>query len=275
MLKPKIYLGLLFFFYLLVHLNLLVADEVSFLVQENNTILQKQGDVTRAFVDYSTLKIALSVIGFNEGILIDETDPQIDCDKNNEASSSWMTSIFRNSYNPRTWLRHEHGNCTYGSVWYSDWILQQLGIEKLQKYLASFQYGESESLKFSNNQRESIFLYFKNNLKISTEEQVVFLQKLLASQLPASPRAQEITRNNLYMDRFPNGWKLYGKCCTGPHDTFLGPHGTWFVGWIEKGEHKIIFAYHSYDCKNALLPFGILAKGIVKEKLQMMIFSMK
>lgn len=275
MIKPKIYLGLLFFFYLLVHLNLLVADEVSFLVQENNTILQKQGDVTRAFVDYSTLKISLSVIGFNEGILIDETDPQIDCDKNNEASSSWMTSIFRNSYNPRTWLRHEHGNCTYGSVWYSDWILQQLGIEKLQKYLASFQYGGSESLKFSNNQRESIFLYFKNNLKISTEEQVVFLQKLLASQLPASPRAQEITRNNLYMDRFPNGWKLYGKCCTGPHDTFLVPHGTWFVGWIEKGERKIIFAYHSYDSKNALLPFGILAKGIVKEKLQMMIFSMK
>ncbi len=262
-----------FLFFLFPHS--LVGNETSFLVQENNTVLEKQGDVTKRYAAYSSLKIAISVIGFNEGILYDETHPLIDYDKSDQNHFFWLIPFFQNSYNPRTWMSHKHSNNTFNSIWYSERILKQLSYERLQEYLAAFQYGDVETLKFSDKEGEPMFFWFKRNLKISTEEQVLFLQKLVASQLPASRRAQEITRKILLIDELSNGWKLYGKYCIGPHDSFLGPHGAWFVGWIEKGERHIIFAYHSDDSKNALIQTGIFAKGIVKEKLKMMIFSMK
>ncbi|MFZ4116733.1 MAG: penicillin-binding transpeptidase domain-containing protein [Chthoniobacterales bacterium] len=273
--KPQTYFSTFFFLWALFCLTPLFASEVAFLAQENDTVLCQEGDISTPYAAYSSLKIAISVMGYDDGILLDETHPAVSYQKTDQGHYDWLSLIFKQLYDPKAWMEHEHMSCSFSVAWYSEWVLQQLGLKKFQEYLTSFHYGDQNHLEYSEEKDGSMFLWFKKSLKISTQEQVVFLQKLLAYKLPASPRAQEMTQKILYIEEFSNGWKLYGKSCSGPHGTCLGPHGTWFVGWIEHGARKIIFAYHAFDPEHSFIPATMRAKEAVKEKLQMMIFSMK
>jgi beta-lactamase class D len=266
--KSQKYFSILFFFWAFFCLPALFASGVTFLAQENDTVLRQEGDISTPYAAYSSLKIAISVMGYDDGILLDETHPDISYQKFYQEYYAWLFPLFKQLYDPKIWMEHEHTSYSFSGAWYSEWILQQLGLKKFQKYLTSFQYGDQNHLEYSGEKDGPMFLWFKKRLKISTQEQVVFLQKLLAYKLPASLRAQEMTQKILYMDEFSNGWKIYGKSCS-------GPHGTWFVGWIEKDARKIVFAYHTFNPEYSLIPTTMCAKEAVKEKLQMMIFSMK
>ncbi len=251
----------------------LLATDVSFLIQEGNTLLYKEGNSDLHYPAYSSLKIAISVMGYDAGILNNAISPSVMCEGADHWYYAWLFAIFKQIYNPTTWMSHEHMSYALSAAWYSEWILQQLGIKKIEHYLLSFQYGDSKNLTYVEEKDGPLFLWLKKSLMISTREQISFLQKLLLCQLPASPRAQKMTQKILYMDKLSEGWKLYGKSCSGPHGTCLGPHGTWFVGWVEKNDRHIIFAYHAFDSDYSLFPATTCAKEAVKEKLQMMIFS--
>jgi beta-lactamase class D len=51
------------------------ASNNCFIAKENNEILKREGDCTTAYGPQSTFKVILSLIGFDSGILKDETSP--------------------------------------------------------------------------------------------------------------------------------------------------------------------------------------------------------
>jgi beta-lactamase class D len=117
---------------------------------------------------------------------------------------------------------------------------------------------------------EDGYVLYRN--KISPEEQAIFIEKLLANTLPVSEHAQTMTKNILFVEELKNGWKLYGKTGMGNllnADETKNPdlyHG-WFIGWISKGDVKIIFVNHITDSKKEETFASLRAKADAKEKL--------
>jgi beta-lactamase class D len=63
--KQPVFLSLLLF----MGSTLAFAETKCFLAKENNKIIRQEGDCTKRYAPQSTFKIALSLIGFDSGIL--------------------------------------------------------------------------------------------------------------------------------------------------------------------------------------------------------------
>jgi beta-lactamase class D len=115
--------------------------------------------------------------------------------------------------------------------------------------------------------------WLSSSLEISAEEQVVFLEKLLSNTLSINRHSHIMTRNILYVEDLPQGWKLYGKTGSGyllneDRSKKLEIKHGWFIGWIAKGDRRIIFVNHIVDNKIEQTHTGPRAKEQVKEKLK-------
>jgi beta-lactamase class D len=153
--------------------------------------------------------------------------------------STFKKALFKaweDSQNPTTWMKN---SC----VWYSQVLTPQLGMKKFQDYVKKFNYG-NQDLSGDRAQNNGITnAWLSSSLEITPEEQAVFLEKLLANTVPVSAHAQQMTRNILYVEDLPGGWKLYGKTGTGfllsrdRTEKFKIKHGR-FIGWIEKDDKK-------------------------------------
>ncbi len=113
-------------------------------------------------------------------------------------------------------------------------------------------------------------------MQISPQEEVTFLQKLLASDLPVSQKAQEMTRNILYIKTLPNGWKLYNKTGGGSVRMLskiksIPCQMGWFVGWLQKGKKQISFVYYKRFPGGAHFSLGLLAEKEALSQLDSML----
>ena len=217
------------------------ADESCFIAKQNGKVLVEQGDCTVAYSPNSTFKIPLSLMGFDSGFLKDETHPSCCLPEGEDP----YINVCKSDHNPRTWMRD---SC----LWYSRILTTNLGMKKFQDYVTKFSYGNMDLSgdKGQNNGLTHSWI-LSSSLKISPEEQTVFLQKLLDRSLPVSKASYEKTKNIMFIQEMSGGWKLYGKTGNGLLRDKDGnktdvQHG-WFVGWIEKGARKIVFASHIKD----------------------------
>ena len=81
---------------------------------------------------------------------------------------------------------------------------------------------------------------------ISPREQVSFIQQMVLGKLPISSNAVQVTKTLLFKEELLNGWQLFGK--TGWSGSEIAKDGkvlefSWFVGWIEKDNRFLPFAY--------------------------------
>ncbi len=205
--------------------------ETTFLIKENKQWILHEGNSDQRYSPCSTFKIAISLMGYQEEILIDEKNPCI------------------SSIDPLLWLAKSQ-------VWYSQVITQKLGMKKFQSYVKQFGYGNCD---VSGGLMKC---WLANSLQISPDEQIQFLEKLLAYQLPVSRRAHDMTRKILFVETLDNGWRLYGK--TG--NTPLSQNTGWFVGWAEKGSRVLIFSYLLKDNEDTYA--SLRAKKAVKNHLR-------
>jgi beta-lactamase class D len=209
-----------------------------FLAKNQGHILAQEGHADERHSPCSTFKIALSLMAYNEGFLIDETTPAHPC-------------------TPHEWIQNSY-------VWYSQCLTKKLGQQKLSEYLQKFNYGNQDISGDPGQNNGLTQAWLSSSLQISIEEQVSFLEKLLANNLPISQHANDMTQKLLFNEILPNGWTLYGKTGTGHHKML---QQGWFMGWVQKENQKITFAQHIQNKDFEENSAGKRAREIAKEKL--------
>lgn len=236
------------------------ADENCYLVKEGNKTLLEEGNCNISYSPCSTFKLALSLMGYNEGILIDETHPEVPF---KEGYEDWL-EVWKQPHTPQSFMKNS-------VVWYSQFIVREMGEDKFHDYIKKFNYGNQATSKLKAFEEKP--LWISNALEITPQGQIDFLTKLVTNRLPVSQKAHEMTKNIAYLETFPNGWKLYGK--TGMGNQFTPDHTAqtelqqgWFVGWVEKDNRKIIFASHRTDDQKHERSVSFRIKTDMIEKLK-------
>lgn len=205
----------------------LFSEENFILINSTGEVLQEWGPhIDQRVTPCSTFKIALSLIGFDRGNLKDESTPVYQY----QTGYDDFLPIWKNDQTPRSWMQH---SC----IWYSKLLTQELGMETLQDYLRSFDYGNQD---MSGGITKA---WLSSTLAISPREQVGFIQKMITGKLPVSYHSLEMTKKLLFHGEWGNG-KLYGKTGMSSLSAKTGLREGWFVGWLENDNETLIFAYN-------------------------------
>ncbi len=211
------------------------SSEENFLLLDATTddiVFELGPHINERVTPCSTFKIALSLMGYDTGLLIDEKRPTLDFKKEYvDYIESWKTS-----QTPKSWIRN---SC----VWYSQILTKAMGIKAIQNYLTLFEYG-NEDMTGGITQA-----WLSSSLKISPKEQVHFLNKIVHTNIFISLNAIQTTKSLLYIEEFPAGWKLFGKTGMGSineQDSTKLDIG-WFIGWVERDGYYFTFAYNIRD----------------------------
>lgn len=195
--------------------------------------LLREGSCDRRASAASTFKIAISLMGFDSGVLRDEHTPYLPYQ---QRYAAWNPS-WREGTDPARWLRES-------VVWYSDQVRSRLGAGAVRAYVEAFEYGNRGLPRTAGVDDTVALSELSPTLKISPSEQIVFLRKLVRRRLPVSAHAYEMTARLLKVGTLANGWEVYGK--TGTAHTRLPDGGEeaigWFVGWANKDGRTLVFA---------------------------------
>lgn len=224
-----------------------------FFAKKEGEILLQEGDCVERRSSCSTFKIAISLMGFDSGVLVDENTPQWEYKEEYNSLLPCVLDAWKGLIDPLLWMKTS-------TVWYSQVITQKLGMERFQSYVDSFEYGNLNTSGDRGRDNGLTHCWLLSSLLISPIEQVEFLEKLLNNNLPVSLEAQELTKNILLVEEIADGWRLYGK--TGG-DYQKG----WFVGWIQKDDHKIVFAHYIEEDNQLNISACRYARELAKEKL--------
>ena len=219
----------------------------------NGNILLRKGDCDTRVTPASTFKIALAVMGFDAGVLVDENAPSLPF---REGYPDWIAE-WRRDTSPARWLKHS-------VVWYSQEIARALGHDRFQGYARSFGYGNADVSGDPGKDNALERSWISSSLKISPLEQISFLERLFSRTLPVSREAQELT-HNIVETWDAGGWTVHGKTgsayprkADGSFDRERG--WGWFVGWAEKGDRALVFAQLDQDEKRTPGAGGIRAR---------------
>ena len=207
----------------------------------NELVLTLGPNINEQISPCSTFKITLSLMGYDAGILKDENTPVWNFQEGyDDFLKSWKAPL-----DPTSWMK-------YSCVWYSKILALELGLEKIQSYLDSFEYGNQDLSGGLAPPGPTNVAWINSSIKISVNEQVNFIQKMMTGKLPISSNAIQMTKALLFKEELPEGWSLFGK--TGWSGSYIGEDGKtlehgWFVGWIEKDHIFFPFAYLIRDKK--------------------------
>lgn len=232
--------------------------ENCFIAKENNRIVKEIGNIKKQYSPVSTFKISIALMGFDSGFLKNAQEPFLSY-KSSDVSylPPHVQILSSRGQSPATWMQRS-------VIWYSQEITKNLGVSLFNDYLKKFNFGNMDASgnPGKNDGLSQAWLY--SSLKISPEEYILFLEKLSENSLPVSISAQQKTKEIIKLEEW-EGWSLYGK-------TGGGMTGGWFVGWIEKGSRRIVFAQY-VETMGTPTTAGKIAKEVAKDNLTSLIFS--
>ena len=200
----------------------------------DGAVIHRDGPCDHRNSPASTFKVALALAGYESGIL---TDAQTPLWPYRDEYKSWDADWKKKPTDPTSWLKDS-------VVWYSRVLTQKMGRRALQNFVDSFDYGNrnlSGTVNFKETLPEAVWV--DSSLRISPVEQADFLRKLVNRQLPLQPATYDKAFAVIPVYPGPDGWTVHGKTGTGDQDTPTHYQYGWFVGWAEKGDRKIVFAY--------------------------------
>lgn len=229
------------------------------------TVLE-EGDCGRRYSPASTFKIAISLMGFDSGILESPDKPVLPFKKGyTDFIPEW-----RHSQTPTTWMRDS-------VVWYSQQTTLRLGLQKFTGYLKAFDYGNQDASGDPGENNGLTHAWLSSSLQISPREQVGFLGKLVHRELPVSEKA--VSNTSIILDQGMKGdWHVFGKTGSGrtrgANGKLTKPFG-WFVGWANRGKETVLFARliqaddgralgMGPQARDGLISSVFLAKGVLK-----------
>ncbi len=198
--------------------------------------LQEGGGCNTPTSPASTFKVPLAVMGYDAGILTGPDEPAWPYKAEYDANRPEL----RVTTTPTTWLRDS-------VLWYSRVLVAEMGAEHFGRYVADFDYGNADISGDAGKDNSLTRSWINSSLKITPEEQVRFVRRMLAGELPASAAAQAAVV--AIMPTFAAGkWAVSGKTGTyferNADGTFNSRRQTgWFVGWAERDGERLAFAY--------------------------------
>jgi beta-lactamase class D len=218
-------------------------------------VLLEQGDCRTRITPASTFKIALSLIGFDAGLLKDTHHPELPY---KDGYVDWGGANWKQPTDPTRWLK-------YSVVWYSQILAHELGEPRLADYARRFDYGNADFSGDPGRDNGLDRAWIGSSLKISPFEQTVFLRKFLAGALPVSAYATEETRQIVEITPAPDGWDVHGKTGAAFPRSAEGvadeAHGYgWYVGWAVKDGRTLVFARLNQDEQKETVPAGWRAR---------------
>lgn len=198
--------------------------------------LVQEGQCDERVTPASTFNIAISLMGYDSGLLVDEHFPALPF---KSGYPDWIVT-WRQTTDPTGWM----SNSVY---WYAQQIALRLGVEQFQRYVQQFNYGNQDVSGDPGKNNGLTMSWNSSSLAISAAEQLAFLRSVVNRQLPLSPKAYDMTSRIMKSELLPNGWEVYGKTGTA---TYVLPNGKddeaheygWYVGWAKKGDRTIVFA---------------------------------
>jgi beta-lactamase class D len=181
-----------------------------------NTARCRQG-----FLPASTFKIPNTVIGLETGVIRD------------------TSQVFKWDGQPRSveaWNRDmtQAAALRVSCVWCYQQVAREVGAARYQQWLPKLKFGD---MRVTPATVDSFWLV--GSSRITQFEQIDFLRRLQANQLPVSARSQSLTKRLLLLQATPQH-RLYGK--TGWSNP-SGPNSNngWFVGWLEQASGPVYF----------------------------------
>jgi len=187
--------------------------------KKNEFVLVNPKQFKQQFIPASTFKICNSLIGVETGVIPDE-NYVIPWDSVKRNIESWnadqdLKSAYRNSCVP-----------------YYQELARRVGAARMKFWLDTLGYGNADI-----SGGIDVF-WLTGGLRITPEQQINFLRRLRAEQLPLSPRTMQIAKGIMIEEETPS-YHLRSK-------TGLGDRGEesigWYVGYVEKDDRAYFFA---------------------------------
>lgn len=134
----------------------------------------------------------------------------------------------------------------HSTVWFYQEIARRTGARRMQAFVDMLDYGNRDLGGGIDR------FWLDGAMRISAYEQVVFLDRLRRDAQPVSRRSQDIVQRILERDR-GEGWVLRAKTGAALRvseiDTAQGDAGQvdnigWYVGWVERGGDRHVFAFN-------------------------------
>jgi beta-lactamase class D len=189
----------------------------------------------------STFKLPLALMAFDAGVI--NKDTVFKWNGHRYELPGWS-----GDQTPASWEK-------YSVVWVSQQITPQLGLGKIKKYLADFNYGNQD---FSGDPGKNNGLsnaWLSSSLKVSAKEQMAFLQRFANGTLPLSQQAMAETKKIIYVGKLNNGADYYGKTGSGWKNRDNNGKNSnkmrdgWYIGLVENAGKQYTFVSNITDKK--------------------------
>ena len=226
----------------------LVADAAS------GRVVSETGHCDTRITPASTFKIAIALMGYDAGFLVDEHAP---VQHWHRGDVDWRPD-WRADTDPSRWIRDS-------VVWYSQRVTAALGPARFASDAKAFGYGNMDVSGDPKRHDGLKFAWIDSSLRISPREQLGFLERVVRRELPVSAKAFDMTSRITRIPGDAGGWELHGK--TGAGFPVLADgrtdhaHGYgWFVGWAVKGGRTFVFVRQTQDSEAHDEPAGLRAR---------------
>lgn len=199
-----------------------VGGMIIYSMNDSRAVRYNPERCSQRFLPASTFKIPNSLIALETNIVTDENFV-IKWDGITRQIEEWnqdhtLTSAMK-----------------YSVVPYYQEIARRVGRTSYDKYLAELRYG---------NQKVGDVLdrfWLDNSLKISLDEQIIFLKNFYNEELPFSKRSIKIVKSILTTEKYDNSILRF-KTGTGQKEdeSFVA----WLVGYVETDSNTYLFAFN-------------------------------
>ncbi|HPH97008.1 MAG TPA: class D beta-lactamase [Anaerolineaceae bacterium] len=214
---------------------------VIYSLKTGETLRYRPEQCAKGFLPASTFKILNSLISLETGVIADE-NTVIPWDGQKRAVEAWNQDLTMRSA------------IQVSAVWFYQELARRVGAERMQDYLNRVPYGNSDI----SGQIDSFWL--NGGLRISADEQIIFLNRLYLNNLPFSQRSLDIVKDILILEK-TDSYILSGKTGSAVTESPVG----WFVGYVEKGDDVLFFAANVTGKPDAAAP---VAKAAVLKILK-------
>ena len=140
--------------------------------------LVHEGVCDKRLPPMSTFKLPIALMGYDSGVLRDEHSPVLPF---KQGYVDWRP-VWRQAHDPSSWMKES-------VVWYSQQITLQLGEERFASYVKQFGYGNADVSGDPGKNNGLSESWLGSSLRISPDEQIGFLRRVLNRELGVKPQA--------------------------------------------------------------------------------------